>query len=375
MTDTTPRAGAPLLGASQAQKHVTHNEALYRFDAMLCARFLDRDLSAPPSSPADGDSYLVAATGSGTWLGQDGKIAYCADGGWRFYAPFPGLVAYVADESALILFDGSGWIDYGSMIAAQNVPHIGVNTTADSVNKLSVQSEAALFAGLPTTDGGSGDMRVAVSKQSAANTATVLFQDDMSGRAEVGLAGDDDFHIKISPDGSTWSDALRIAASSGALSLPRGQLQFPATANPSADANTLDDYAEGVFPTPPVVYGESVAGTNGYSLQSGTFTKIGNRVHFEIYVRLSSLGGTLAGNVAVGPLPFTSANVANNIAICTCWSAGCSFPSGCTYLVGFISPNANYVEIFGAGSSAGSHLTQANLTSSTQFVLSGSYHV
>ncbi len=33
MTDTTPRAGLPELAASQAQKHVTVNEALFQLDA------------------------------------------------------------------------------------------------------------------------------------------------------------------------------------------------------------------------------------------------------------------------------------------------------------------------------------------------------
>src|ERR1700761_4296774 len=112
MTDTTPRAGAPLLAAAQAQKHVTHNEALYQFDAFLCARFLDRDLTAPPGSPNDGDTYLVHTAATGAWLGQDNKIAYCAGGAWRFYAPFAGLVAFVADESKLLVYTGSAWVDY-----------------------------------------------------------------------------------------------------------------------------------------------------------------------------------------------------------------------------------------------------------------------
>src|SRR6202012_4436718 len=139
MTDTTPRVGAPLLAASQAQKNVTHNEALYQFDAFLCARFIDRTHAAPPSSPSDGDTYLVAASATGTWLGQDGNIAYSADGAWRFYAPFAGLIAYVSAESALIVYTGSAWVDFASMIATQNLPMVGVNTTADSTNKLSVQ--------------------------------------------------------------------------------------------------------------------------------------------------------------------------------------------------------------------------------------------
>jgi hypothetical protein len=215
MTDTTPRTGAPLLAAAQAQKHVTHNEALYQFDAFLCARFLDRDLTAPPSSPSDGDSYLVKATATGDWAGQDAKIAYCADGDWRFYAPFGGLVAYVADESKLIAYTGSAWVDYASLIVLQNVPLLGVNTTASSPNLLAVESNAVLFTDVPTGSGGTGDIRATLSKQASTNTASFLFQDAFSGRAEVGLTGDDNFHFKVSPDGATWHDALVLTASSG----------------------------------------------------------------------------------------------------------------------------------------------------------------
>src|SRR6185312_17316238 len=80
MSDTTPRVALPLLAAAQAQKHVTHNEALIELDALIAARILDRDLNTPPSSPADGDTYLVKATGTGAWTGQDGKLAYAIDG-------------------------------------------------------------------------------------------------------------------------------------------------------------------------------------------------------------------------------------------------------------------------------------------------------
>lgn len=373
MTDTTPRAGAPLLAAAQAQKHVTHNEALYQFDALLCTRFLDRDLATPPAVPSDGDAYLVRATGTGAWTGQDGKIAYCADGAWRFYAPFAGLVAYVADEAALIVFDGSNWTDYGSLISLQNVPQIGVNAAADSTNRLSVKSNDALLAAVPTAEGGSGDMRVVVSKEAAANTVSLLFRNAVSGRAEIGLIGDDDFHFKVSSDGSTWTDALSFNASSGAAYLPAGQLSFPATPNPSADVNTLDDYQEGTFT--PTIYGETTAGVNSYISQVGTYTKIGNRVFFELYVRLNALDTILSGNVAVGGLPFASAAIANNHVACSIYVAGCTLPSACTQFSARVVPNGDYVEIFCFGSNTSAHLTQVNLTSGSQFAIGGSYHV
>ena len=237
MTTTTPRAGVPLLAAAQAQKHVTHNEALLKLDALLCARILDRDLSAPPASPADGDAYLVKATGSGVWTGQDGAIAYAVDGGWRFYAPFEGLCAFIADESVMLVYSGAAWVDWASVLNLQNIPLVGVNTTADATNKLAAKSSALLFDNI-----GNG-VQVKVNKHAVADTASFLYQTNYSGRAEIGLAGDDSFHFKVSPDGSGWTDALVLDKTTGAAALAsslvvgggskEGQLTVHSAAPPS----------------------------------------------------------------------------------------------------------------------------------------------
>lgn len=76
--------GLPYIAAAQAQKHVTHNEALRSLDAIVMLSVLDRDLTAPPGSPGDGDRYLVKATGSGGFVGKDGQIAHYRDGAWGF---------------------------------------------------------------------------------------------------------------------------------------------------------------------------------------------------------------------------------------------------------------------------------------------------
>lgn len=374
MTDTTPRAGAPLLAAAQAQKHVTHNEALYQLDALLCARFLDRDLSAPPSSPADGDTYLVKSTGTGAWAGQDGKIAYCADGGWRFYAPFAGLVAYVADETALIVFDGTAWTDYGSLISVQNIPHLGVNTTADSTNKLSVQADAALFSALPTTDGGSGDMRVVLNKQTSANTATLLFQDSFSGRAEIGLAGDDDVHFKVSADGATWTEALKLSAATGLATLPAGQLRFPATPNPSADANTLDDYEEGTFT--PTLAGSTTAGSHIYSHQTGFYTKVGRLVTFSAYVALSTKDAAMAGSLSINGLPFTMANDVSAYYPCAAYWSNVNLGTATPTMMPYVAFNhAQVMLVAGGNNTTAVSMTPSMIGNTSQIIVSGSYHV
>lgn len=216
---TTPRSALPLLAAAQAQKHVTHNEALLQLDALSSARLLDRDLAAPPASPADGDAYLVAAGASGDWTGQSGRIAFAVDGAWRFYAPFAGLMAYVADEAAFLVFDGAAW-----SALFQNLAMLGINTTADATNRLAVKSAALLF------DNDGAGVQAKLNKHAASDTASLLYQTNYSGRAELGLAGDDNFHCKVSPDGSSWTEAFVVDRTSGALKLANGSASAPSLA-------------------------------------------------------------------------------------------------------------------------------------------------
>lgn len=82
-----------------------------------------------------------------------------------------------------------------------------------------------------------------------------------------------------------------------------GQIKFPATQNPSTDANTLDDYEEGTFV--PTIIGTTVAGTGTYTAQEGIYVKIGKMVSYVIRLAWSAHTGT--GFIRVAGLPFTSA--------------------------------------------------------------------
>lgn len=211
--DETANLKLPYILAAQSQKHVTHNEALRALDALVQLAVLDKDLTAPPGSPAEGARYIVAASPTGGWSGQAGKIAAYRDGAWGFHTPFEGWLAWVADEDTLYVFNGTSWIPNpaGGGGAVNPVSLVGVNATADATNRLSVSSPASLF-----NHEGAGH-QVKINKASAAHTGSVLFQTGFSGRAEFGLTGDDDFHVKVSPNGSGWTEALLINKSSGAV--------------------------------------------------------------------------------------------------------------------------------------------------------------
>ena len=102
--DTSPNLQLAYLMAAQSQKHVTYNEAMRALDALVQQMVLDQDLADPPTSPADGDRYIVAASPTGAWVGQTGKIAAYQDGAWQFYTPREGWLAWVAWLTAHIYF-------------------------------------------------------------------------------------------------------------------------------------------------------------------------------------------------------------------------------------------------------------------------------
>jgi hypothetical protein len=284
--DETSNLKLPYILAAQSQKHVTHNEALRALDAIVQLAVQDKDLSAPPGSPVEGDRYIIGASPSGAWAGHATHVAAWQDGAWAFYVPVAGWLAWVDDESQSYLFSGGGWISAPGGGGASLVPKgawssvatystgdlvehegyaflsnidanvdnepdaatpgstsewtyfsvvtgggggggegsvnpvslVGVNVTADATNRLSVVSPASLFS-----HEGAGH-QLKINKDTAADTASVLFQTAFSGRAEFGLAGDDDFHVKVSADGSAWHEALVVSRSSGAV---RGKLACP----------------------------------------------------------------------------------------------------------------------------------------------------
>ncbi|MFD0916469.1 DUF2793 domain-containing protein [Pseudahrensia aquimaris] len=77
----TPKLALPYILAAQAQKHVTHNEALRRLDQIihLSLRTLT-PASTATSSPEEGDAYLVATNADGVWTDHPGDIATYHEG-------------------------------------------------------------------------------------------------------------------------------------------------------------------------------------------------------------------------------------------------------------------------------------------------------
>jgi hypothetical protein len=363
MSDITTHLLLPYILASQAQKHVTHNEALRLLDAMVQLSVLDRTRTTPPASPTDGDRHIVASGATGLWAGWDLNVAFWVDGVWMRLVPRPGWLAWIAAEQMFLVWNGSSWdpvgepvdvsdavfslvnnadptkralfslsgissgttrtftlpntsselailagtqtfsgnktfsgtltasgtvtvsaasasigtasgtatyglgsgattngttktvnIGTGGANGSTTVVNIGsatagaggttvINTptvtfanavtqvgmpqanltaqllglgwaTADSYNRFSINTPAMLF-----NHAGNG-IEATFNKNAPADDAAFAFKTGFSARALIGLLGNDDFSFKVSPNGSTFFDAIRIDRTSGRVELP-----------------------------------------------------------------------------------------------------------------------------------------------------------
>ncbi|WP_270725293.1 DUF2793 domain-containing protein [Shimia sp. Alg240-R146] len=205
MSDRSPNLDMPYLMPSQAQKHVTHNEALQVLDAIVQLTVRAFDATTPPSAPEAGDRYALGSGATGDWAGQDGLLAHWEGTGWMFISPQSGWRAWGQDNSELRVYGSGGWEVPSPTI-------FGVNTSADETNRLSVSSPATLL-----TNEGNGH-QLKINKADRSDTASLLFQTNWTGHAEMGLSGNDDWSIKVSADGSNWAEALRVDSATGLVS-------------------------------------------------------------------------------------------------------------------------------------------------------------
>lgn len=310
--EETTNLKLPLLVPNQSQKEITHNEALVILDNLVNNGVKDKDLTTPPENPSQNDLYIVGVGASGEWEGKDNQLAFY-DNGWRFCQARQGTKYWVNDENCIYVFNSTSWTKFssgsggtvgggeggesgdntsGATALSQlddvslnsisqddilkfsngvftnskelnNLTGLGINCECDNDNKLAIKSNYVLF------DNNGGDSKIKANKSTTTQTASHLFQDNYSGRAEFGLIGNDDFSLKVSSDGSEWKEAFVIDKATGNIDF-KGEI----TKN-----------------------GESIGGGSGGDVNIGSFlpmiqtedeTKIGYCAFYQV-VSLSSL--------------------------------------------------------------------------------------
>jgi uncharacterized protein DUF2793 len=108
--------------ANQASKEITHNTALRQIEGRTI-RALDKDLTTPPGSPANGDNYIIPSGATGVWSGKTNQIAHFYGGAWTYWAPTEGVRLWLNDEDTEYVFDGTRWVVYPPSGAAQFIAY------------------------------------------------------------------------------------------------------------------------------------------------------------------------------------------------------------------------------------------------------------
>jgi hypothetical protein len=212
MSDTT-RLVLPLIAAAQAQKHVTHNEAILKLDGLIQMSAASFTTTAEPATPADGDLYLLPPGKTGThWSSAANQaVAHFYDGVWHFYTPSEGWTCWVRDSDILYVFGGTTW---SNLAGAQSfTPTITYQTPGDLSVAYTTQvglyyrlGSLVVFTGrvgfTPTFTTASGNCRIGVPWTNSNPSLG-------GGFCSVGPA-------PTYPSGKTW---LTLGISSGASAL------------------------------------------------------------------------------------------------------------------------------------------------------------
>ena len=203
MTDTTANLLLPFIQAAQAQKHITHNEALRLLDGLTQISVLDRDLTAPPGSAAEGARYIVAGGATGLWAGWDGDVAFYTGGAWLRLPARTGWVVWVQDEARVVVRIGSVWTPLDAAM--------GLLTQAASVEvaKGALGSATGVAVLEQTVSGLSG--AAVTSSIEIPNRAIVL---GVSTRVVTAITGAASFDCGIAGEAEKFGSALGIAAGS-----------------------------------------------------------------------------------------------------------------------------------------------------------------
>lgn len=162
------------------------------------------------------------------------------------------------------------------------------------------------------------------------------------------------------------NDAIQF--NTNGIPLFGGQIAFPATQNPSSNANTLDDYEENIW-TPGISFGGGTTGIT-YTTQQGSYTKIGRMVFVQGRVTLSAKG-TSTGQMLITGLPFTS-----NGNVHPAWVG---YYNNLATVVGgvdgYVAASSTTIALVSEGTASVANLTDVNATNTSDIVFSALYNV
>ena len=141
-TAATPRFDLPNLFPGQAQKEFYVNEALARLD-VIAHPAIQTEISTPPTSPGEGECWLIGSSATGSWTGYEGNLAGWQAGAWVFVPPLKGLRIFDISTGGMLFFDGV-W----QRLAAPTAPTGGASVDTEARDAIVNLIETLRVAGI-----------------------------------------------------------------------------------------------------------------------------------------------------------------------------------------------------------------------------------
>lgn len=131
---------AVMVGADQGDTYFTEGNAQLRsYQALVQSNVINLTTTAPPGSPANGDTYVIASGATGAWSGKATQIAYwttdnptAPTGEWNYFVPQHGWVVLDVSTNFFNYFSGSVWTLYQVNEAGIALTDITTNNVSTS---------------------------------------------------------------------------------------------------------------------------------------------------------------------------------------------------------------------------------------------------
>jgi hypothetical protein len=105
----TGRLKLPYILQAQAQKEVTHNQALNILDVLVNTVAL-AITNTPPDKVNEGEIYIVGDNPQGIFDGNANNLAQVSEGSWTFYRPLNYMEVMVVDKKQKFTFVDNVWL-------------------------------------------------------------------------------------------------------------------------------------------------------------------------------------------------------------------------------------------------------------------------
>lgn len=127
---------------------------LKKLGAVVHLSVKSRAVYTPPTSPANGDRYIIPAGATGDWAGRDGQIAVRVGGVWEYYTAAVGWVAYVEDENKQVIYTPQGWALVDDVLGLGTMAGQDANNVNITGGQINANIVGGTFYGITPTQAG-----------------------------------------------------------------------------------------------------------------------------------------------------------------------------------------------------------------------------